>query len=164
MLALGELPSSTEALAAVAPADLITPATPIDGVRIRARLHLLSANQRVVDGCSCFPSARLAEDHSAGQLRVRFSPVEQLVYGVLAARFAGPVSRSEIEDVVWRGRLSSRKARHSNVIDVYVRYLTVKLGKSAPHLAIETIRGVGCRLRERACRPTSVAEHGRGID
>jgi DNA-binding response OmpR family regulator len=52
------------------------------------------------------------------------------------------------EDAFWMAASSSYEHR-SNVIDVYVRYLREKLDRPFSTDSIETVRGVGYRLRSR---------------
>lgn len=61
----------------------------------------------------------------------------------LATRADRPVSRLQILDEVWDGETDLR----SNVIDVHVAKLRAKLGRPFGHGLIETVRGVGFRLR-----------------
>jgi two-component system response regulator ArlR len=75
---------------------------------------------------------------------------EFLLYTLLAERIGTPVSRDEILRRVWGGERDTRSA--SNVVDVYVRYLRLKLSRVAPHLVIEAVRYVGYQLSLRAVR------------
>jgi len=60
-------------------------------------------------------------------------------------RHAGEVlSRVQLLDGAWDMAFESR----SNVIDVYVRYLREKVDRPFGRRALETVRGVGYRLRE----------------
>jgi two-component system OmpR family response regulator len=54
------------------------------------------------------------------------------------------LSRVQLLDGAWDMSFESR----SNVIDVYVRYLREKIDRPFGRRAIETVRGVGYRLRE----------------
>ena len=59
-------------------------------------------------------------------------------------RHAGEtLSRVQLLDGAWDMAFESR----SNVIDVYVRYLREKIDRPFGRHAIETVRGVGYRLR-----------------
>jgi two-component system OmpR family response regulator len=53
------------------------------------------------------------------------------------------LSRTQLLDGAWDIAFESR----SNVVDVYVRYLREKIDRPFGHHSIETIRGVGYRLR-----------------
>jgi two-component system OmpR family response regulator len=56
------------------------------------------------------------------------------------------LSRSQLLDGAWDMAFESR----SNVVDVYVRYLREKVDRPFDCDSIETVRGVGYRLREEA--------------
>ena len=54
------------------------------------------------------------------------------------------LSRVQLLDGAWDMAFASR----SNVIEVYVRYLREKIDRPFGRNAIETVRGVGYRLRQ----------------
>ncbi|MEP6812527.1 MAG: winged helix-turn-helix domain-containing protein, partial [Actinomycetota bacterium] len=54
--------------------------------------------------------------------------------------------RSELLDGAWDMDFE----RRSNVVDVYVRYLREKIDRPFGKDSIETVRGIGYRLRETA--------------
>ena len=59
-------------------------------------------------------------------------------------RHAGRVvSRTELLQHVWAGE----EDYESNVVDVYIRYLREKVDRPFDRDTIETVRGVGYRLR-----------------
>ena len=63
----------------------------------------------------------------------------------LFLRHAGEVlTRVQLLDGAWDMAFESR----SNVIDVYIRYLREKIDRPFGRAALETVRGVGYRLRE----------------
>jgi two-component system copper resistance phosphate regulon response regulator CusR len=77
---------------------------------------------------------------------VRLTDREYLLYDLLAQRFGNVVPRAEILSRIWsRGASESS----SNIVDVYVRYLRVKLARVAPSFAITTVRHVGYVLEKR---------------
>jgi DNA-binding response OmpR family regulator len=78
---------------------------------------------------------------------VRLSDREFLLYDMLSHRFGTVVPRSEILSRIW-GRDAEREPG-SNIVDVYVRYLRVKLAKVSPALVITTVRHVGYVLERR---------------
>jgi DNA-binding response OmpR family regulator len=78
---------------------------------------------------------------------VHLSDREFLLYDILAQRFGTVVHRAEILSRIW-GRGSGNEPS-SNIVDVYVRYLRVKLAKVAPSLVITTVRHVGYVLERR---------------
>lgn len=69
---------------------------------------------------------------------------EQSVFGLLAERLGQPVSRDDILARVWEHAPGTRA--RSNIVDVYVRYLRVKLHRVAPELRIRSVRRVGYLL------------------
>lgn len=78
----------------------------------------------------------------------RLTHREHLLYTCLAEREGQVLSREEILRQVW-GR-DATLAATSNIVEVYVRYLRVKLGRIAPGLRIVTHRSSGYSLR-RTC-------------
>lgn len=77
---------------------------------------------------------------------IRLTDREYLLFELLAQRLGNVVTRGEILMRVWdRGA----DAESSNIADVYVRYLRVKLAKVAPWLTIRTVRCVGYVLEHR---------------
>jgi DNA-binding response OmpR family regulator len=81
---------------------------------------------------------------AAASAGVRLSDREYLLFELLTAHGGGVVSRGEILRRIW-GR-SADAIQRSNIVDVYVRYLRVKLAKVAPDLSIRTVRGAGYSL------------------
>ncbi len=75
---------------------------------------------------------------------VRLSERELLVYNLLVEQFGQPVSRKEILRRVWDR--DEYAATTSNIVDVYIRYLRVKLARAAPQVRIVAIRHVGYAL------------------
>ncbi|MEP6493926.1 MAG: winged helix-turn-helix domain-containing protein [bacterium] len=78
---------------------------------------------------------------------VRLSDREYLLFELLSSHLGTVVSRLEILKRIW-GRGADAEAR-SNIADVYVRYLRVKLAKVAPSLTIRTVRNAGYVLEPR---------------
>jgi DNA-binding response OmpR family regulator len=68
-----------------------------------------------------------------------------LLYNLLVARLGQPVSRDEILRGVWAREKHAIPG--SNIIDVYIRYLRVKLAQAAPNLRIVTLRNTGYSLQ-----------------
>jgi two-component system, OmpR family, response regulator len=79
-----------------------------------------------------------------GDAMVAVSPREFTLLEYLLRRPGEVVSRSELLDHVWDPAYPGT----SNVVDVYVRYLRDKIDRPFGRNAIETVRGVGYRLRE----------------
>ena len=76
-----------------------------------------------------------------GTTRVPVSPLEFGVLRSLATRHGAPASRADLLLEVWGTSYDGG----SNTVDVVIRSLRRKLGPVADR--IETVRGVGCRLR-----------------
>ena len=129
--------------------DFVTTATSVDEVIVRLELQTLRLSgaklprASEIDATPEQTQCGLSIDAEAtGQAhRVKLSPIESRLYALFARRFAEAISREEILRVV-RDR-ETRHAKNSNIVDVYVRYLRVKLARAAPHLKIATVRDVG---------------------
>jgi DNA-binding response OmpR family regulator len=78
---------------------------------------------------------------------VRLSDREFLLYDILSQQFGTVVPRTEILARIWGRGIGNEPT--SNIVDVYVRYLRVKLAKVAPSLVITTVRHVGYVLERR---------------
>ena len=74
-----------------------------------------------------------------GEARVALSPKEYALLETLMRRPGQALSRLQLLEHAWDDSYENR----SNVIDVYIGYLRQKIGGDA----IETVRGVGYRLR-----------------
>lgn len=121
-------------------------------------------------------AARVEALHRRGQGHDRLRQIGEVCFDVRARSVAGPggtqslsarefavlmylldrlgdvVTRSELLAAVWGPAFDGAP----NVVDVYVGYIRTKLGAAAQHdLLIETVRGIGYRLR--AVGPTSAA-------
>jgi two-component system OmpR family response regulator len=84
--------------------------------------------------------------HSAARrdVAIDLSPREFALLEFLMLHKGDVVTRTEIMDHVWNFEFDGT----SNVIDVYVRYLRDKIDRPFELDSIETVRGVGYRLRE----------------
>jgi two-component system OmpR family response regulator len=78
-----------------------------------------------------------------GDAELRLSAREFAVLELLMRRPGEVLSRLQILDGAWDMSFESR----SNVVDVYVRYLREKVDRPFGRASIETVRGVGYRLR-----------------
>ncbi|OLB77816.1 MAG: DNA-binding response regulator [Actinobacteria bacterium 13_2_20CM_2_71_6] len=78
-----------------------------------------------------------------GQVEVELSAREFEILALLMTRAGQCVTRYQILDEVWDGETDLR----SNVIDVYIANLRGKVDKPFGRQAIQTLRGVGYRLR-----------------
>jgi two-component system, OmpR family, response regulator len=74
------------------------------------------------------------------------SPKELALLAVFMRNPGRVLSRAELLDSAWDIAFE----RRSNIIDVYVRYLRDKIDRPFGLASLETIRGVGYRLREDA--------------
>ncbi len=138
--------------------DFVTAATSVDEVTVRLELRMLKSYGAVLPRARELDTSLEQPRYIAGSgaeatdqtQRVSFSPIESRLYALFARRFGDALSREEILRVVWDR--SMRNAKTSNIVDVYVRYLRVKLERVAPHLKIVTVRDVGYGM----CEQTSV--------
>jgi len=132
--------------------DFLTLPAPASEVLLRVELRAREAQRWIF----AEPSERAPVPPEVSQLRqaigpemigVHLSDREFLLYDMLAQRFGTVVARAEILNRIW-GR-DSREAASSNIVDVYVRYLRVKLARLAPSMVITTVRRVGYVLERR---------------
>ena len=73
---------------------------------------------------------------------------ERAVYRVLAMHEGKVVSRAHLLAAVWSK--DGGTPATSNVVDVYVRYLRVKLATAMPEVSVETVKRAGYVLRRKA--------------
>ena len=86
------------------------------------------------------PAARRAW---RGETELELSTKEFALLELFLRRAGEALSRVQLLDGAWDMSFESR----SNVIDVYVRYLREKIDRPFGRQAIETVRGIGYRLR-----------------
>jgi two-component system OmpR family response regulator len=79
-----------------------------------------------------------------GETELDLSAREFALLEIFMRRPGQTLSRSQLLDGVWDMAFESR----SNIIDVYIRYLREKIERPFGRRSIETVRGVGYRLRE----------------
>lgn len=87
------------------------------------------------------PAARLVRRQGVD---VELTPKEFSLLEYLMLHAGQVLSRTEVIEHVW----DFAYAGTSNVVDVYVRYLREKIDRPFGTATIETVRGVGYRLRE----------------
>jgi two-component system OmpR family response regulator len=87
------------------------------------------------------PAARRAW---RGQSEISLSPKEFALLEAFMRRPGQVLSRLQLLEHAWDFAYENR----SNVIDVYVRYIREKVDRPFGTASIETVRGVGYRLRE----------------
>jgi two-component system response regulator MprA len=109
--------------------------------RLRAALNRAGVDRTVkAAGVSLDPSNLLV---SCGEHSVRLTPTEFRLLGALAARAEQTVSRRELVRAAW----PEGAVVHDNTIDVYLARLRRKLRTLPGAPAINTVHGVGYRLR-----------------
>jgi two-component system OmpR family response regulator len=86
------------------------------------------------------PAARRAW---RGQTEISLSPKEFALLEAFLRRPGQVLSRLQLLEHAWDFAYENR----SNVIDVYVRYIREKVDRPFGTKSIETVRGVGYRLR-----------------
>ena len=105
---------------------------------VRRRKHIestLTAGDLVLD-------ARKHECHR-GDTPVSLTRREFMLLEVLMRRAGEPVPKQELLDEVWDFAFEG----DPNIVEVYVGYLRTKIDRSFGRAALETVRGVGYRLR-----------------
>ena len=78
-----------------------------------------------------------------GEVELRLSPKEMALLALLMRRAGEVVTRSQILDQVWDFAYDGV----SNVVDQYVAYLRRKIDRPFGRDDLETVRGIGYRLR-----------------
>jgi two-component system OmpR family response regulator len=112
--------------------------------RIRALVRRAPAERPAVleaGGLRIDPAAHRAW---RGDAELELSAKEFSLLELLVRRPGKVFTRSELLDGAWDMDFE----RRSNVVDVYVRYLREKIDRPFGKDSIETVRGVGYRLRE----------------
>jgi two-component system, OmpR family, response regulator len=77
-----------------------------------------------------------------GETELELTAKEFVLFEVFMRRAGETLSRVQLLDAAWDLAFES----HSNVVDVYVRYLREKIDRPFGRHSIETVRGVGYRL------------------
>ena len=83
-----------------------------------------------------------------GKVEIRLSPKEFVLLETFMRRPGQALSRLQLLEHAWDFAYEHR----SNVIDVYVRYLREKIDRPFGTSSLETVRGVGYRLRDEGDR------------
>ena len=78
-----------------------------------------------------------------GEVELDLTAKEFVLFEVFMRRAGETLSRVQLLDAAWDIAFES----HSNVVDVYVRYLREKIDRPFRRSSLETVRGVGYRLR-----------------
>lgn len=118
---------------------------PFDLNELAARVRAISrrsegrASATLVSGDVTLDPATLIATTKTGE--VRLSPREVAILSALMKRSGDVRSKDELEAVMY----GWQEGVESNTVEVHIHNLRVKIGKDA----IETVRGVGYRMRER---------------
>jgi len=122
-------------------------AKPFSFLELSARLRALSRRARLprptvlsVGSLRLDPAARRAW---RGEDELTLSPTEFALLELFLRHPGQALSRAEILDAVWDFAFDSR----SNLVDQYVGYLRRKIDRPFGRSDLETVRGVGYRLR-----------------
>jgi two-component system OmpR family response regulator len=113
--------------------------------RIRALVRRAPAERPVVlevDDLRLDPATRTAH---RGDVALDLSPKEFAVLELFMRRPGRVLTRSELFDGAW----DRAYERRSNVVDVYLRSLRAKVDRPFGRRSLETVRGVGYRLRSK---------------
>lgn len=114
--------------------------------RIRALIRRGSIERPtalVVGDLELDPAARTVR---RGGAEIALSAREFALLSAFMRRPGVALSRTELLDLAWEYDYENR----SNVVDVYVRYLRNKIDRPFGVVSIETVRGVGYRIRKPA--------------
>jgi len=114
--------------------------------RVRALLRRTPTERRLV-----FEAGDLRFDRNQrrvwrGEVELDLSPKELALLELFMRRPGTVLTRSELLDGAWDMSFE----RRSNIVDVYVRSLREKLDRPFGRESIETVRGIGYRLRDDA--------------
>jgi two-component system OmpR family response regulator len=112
--------------------------------RVRALTRRTPTSRPGVLECGDLLLDRATHTVARGGRPIALSPREFALLEFLMSHKGEVVTRSQIMDHVWDFEFDGT----SNIIDVYVRYLRTKIDRPFGHDSIETVRGVGYRLRE----------------
>ena len=99
-------------------------------------------SQRLLDEVIARNVDRVDQVHRGG-VEIRLSPKEFSLLEFLMRHEGEVLGRSQILDHVWDFAYDGT----SNVVDVYIRYLREKIDRPFGRDTLETVRGVGYRLR-----------------
>jgi two-component system OmpR family response regulator len=123
---------------------------PFSLAELYARLRALARRggverpaELVVGDLRLDPASRVVR---RGETEIELSPKEFALLETFMRRPGQVLSRLQLLEHAWDFAYENR----SNVVDVYVRYLREKVDRPFGAASIETVRGVGYRLREDA--------------
>jgi two-component system, OmpR family, response regulator len=112
--------------------------------RVRSLVRRAPVERPVVLEVGALRLDRTAKRAWRGEVELDLSPKEFTLLELFLRRPGAVLSRSELLDGAWDMSFE----RKSNIIDVYVRYLRDKVDRPFGCRSIETVRGVGYRLRD----------------
>jgi len=112
--------------------------------RLRALLRRTPVARPGLLECGDLSLDRALHSAERQDVTIDLSPSEFALLEFLMIHKGDVVTRTEIMDHVWNFEFDGT----SNVVDVYVRYLRDKIDRPFGVDSIETVRGVGYRLRE----------------
>jgi len=114
--------------------------------RVRALVRRAPTERPTVLQVGSLRLDRAAHRAWRGDVELDLSPKELSLLELFLRRPGEVLSRSELLDGAWDIAFE----RRSNVVEVYIRYLRDKIDRPFGLESIETIRGVGYRLRDDA--------------
>jgi two-component system, OmpR family, response regulator len=112
--------------------------------RVRALVRRAPGERPVVLQVGTLRFDRNARRAWRGETELDLSPKELALLELFLRRPGTVLTRSELLDGAWDMAFE----RRSNIVDVYVRYLRDKIDRPFGVASIETVRGLGYRLRE----------------
>jgi two-component system, OmpR family, response regulator len=114
--------------------------------RVRALVRRAPGERRVVLEVGSLRLDRNARRAWRGDTELELTPKGLALLELFLRRPGTVLSRAELLDGAWDMAFE----RRSNIVDVYVRYLRDKIDRPFGRSSIETVRGIGYRLREDA--------------
>jgi two-component system OmpR family response regulator len=114
--------------------------------RVRALVRRAPTERKVVLQVGDLKLDRNQRRFWRGDVEIELSPKELALLELFMRRPGSVLSRSEILDGAWDMAFE----RRSNIVDVYVRALREKIDRPFGATSLETVRGLGYRLRDAA--------------
>jgi two-component system OmpR family response regulator len=111
--------------------------------RVRALVRRAPIERRVVLEVDDLRFDRTERRVWRGDVEVELSPKEQALLELFMRRPDAVLTRGELLDGAWDMAFE----RRSNIVEVYVRSLREKIDRPFGRTSIETVRGIGYRLR-----------------
>jgi two-component system OmpR family response regulator len=114
--------------------------------RVRSLVRRAPAERKVVLEVGDLRLDRNQRRLWRGAVEIELSPKELALFELFMRRPGTVLTRSELLDGAWDMAFE----RRSNIIDVYVRALREKIDRPFGARSLETVRGIGYRLRDAA--------------